>query len=405
MEYPEIRNIEAFPVQDQGRDLIGIRDPSNLTDKILFISQPAFFILSLFDGKHSIVDIQAKFMRRYGEMLFTEQITEIVSSMDENLFLESGNFHAHKERVENEFLGSPVRRPLMELKGIKQTPEEARKEIEGCFTAEGGPGLPNGDGRAKDVVGAILPHIDYRRGGVCYAWGYKEIVERTDAALFIIFGTHHSCAEGIFTLTKKDFATPFGVVQTDKRFIEGLERRVSWDLFAGEFGHRNEHSIELQATFLHGVLGEKRRFTIVPVLCGPAPAEDGNNAGGQNQMFWEFINAVRETVRERGEKVFFIASADLSHMGPQFGDRELMTIDRLKLLEERDRATLSYVERADGDGFYRDVTKDGNQRKICGLYNIHALLKVMDTRGGTLIRYDMWPDEKGTVTFASVVFT
>lgn len=158
MEYPKIRNIEAFPVQDQGRDLICIRDPSNLTDKILFISRPAFFILSLFDGKHSLVDIQAEFMRRYGEMLFAEQIIGLAAQMDESLFLESKNFQAHKEKIVSEFLSSPVRRPLMELKGMKQTPEEARKEIEGCFTAEGGPWAAEwgrqGKGRCRGCAAA-----------------------------------------------------------------------------------------------------------------------------------------------------------------------------------------------------------------------------------------------------------
>jgi hypothetical protein len=406
MEYPKIRNIEAFPVQDQDRQLICIRDPSSFTDKILYVSHPTFFILSLFDGRHSLVDIQAEFMNRYGEMLFSEQITQIAVQMDENLFLESENFRKHEERIIKEFMDSPVRRPLSELRGIKQTAEEARKELEGFFLAEAGPGLPDGDGRKKDVIGAVLPHIDYRRGGVCYSWGYKEVAERSDADIFVIFGTHHCGGEESFILTKKDFATPFGVVATDKAFIEGLEQRVAWDLFAGEFGHRNEHSIELQATFLHWIIGEKRPFSIVPVLCGPlSPSQDKDVAPGQNQRAREFIHAVKETARECGKKVFFMASADLSHQGPQFGDRELMTGDRLRQLEQRDRETLSYVEKVDGDGFYRDVVKDGNQRKICGLYNIYLLLKVMDSKGGTLLRYDKWPDENGTVTFASMVFT
>lgn len=406
MEYPRIRNIEAFPVKDGEEQFICLRDPQNYSDKTIFLSPPTFFIISMFDGKHSVIDIQTKFNRKFGEMILSDEINNIITQMDENLFLETEQFIKHKNKTERDFLDSPVRKSLMALRGMEQNAEATRKEVEGYFVAEGGPGLPEKTERTKNLKGAVMPHIDYKRGGLCYAWGYKEILERTEADIFVILGTNHSGTDGIFSITDKDFETPFGKITANKDFIKKLENRVPSDLRAGEFSHRNEHSIELQATFLHAMFQNKKPFTIVPVLCGGFPPSlNGNGRPMEIQMVREFIESLKKTVEEYGNRVFLMASADFAHMGPQFGDRELMTRDRLDDLKKRDLDTIRFIEEMNGDGFYQNVTAHGDNRKICGLTNIFTLLKTMDSEKGTLLRYDQWPDEKGAVTFASIIFS
>jgi hypothetical protein len=92
MDYPKLRAINIFPVQMSGKALLCLQDPLNISDKALFLPPPLYFIVSLFDGQHSIVDIQAEFMRRYREFLFTEKVQEIIASSTRTSFWRETGF-------------------------------------------------------------------------------------------------------------------------------------------------------------------------------------------------------------------------------------------------------------------------------------------------------------------------
>src|SRR5205085_2116085 len=123
---------------------------------------------------------------------------------------------------------------------------------------------PQPDGRLRAV---LLPHIDYQRGGPTFAWGFKEVFEQTDAALFVIVGTSHysPCR---FTLTRKDFRTPFGITRTDQTYIDRLVAHYGDGLFDDEIAHVPEHSIELEVVFLQYLYEGGRPFRIVPLVVG-----------------------------------------------------------------------------------------------------------------------------------------
>ena len=96
-----------------------------------------------------------------------------------------------------------------------------RRQLMRLFTDPRGPGLPEPRRTNGNLRAALIPHIDYPRGGVTYAWGFKEVVEQTDASLFVIIGTSHYSGHR-FTLTRKDFETPLGIAPTDQGYIDRL---------------------------------------------------------------------------------------------------------------------------------------------------------------------------------------
>ena len=53
MDNPKLRPVEAIATQD---NMICLRDPLGFSDKLIFLPQDLFFIVTLFDGKHSILD-------------------------------------------------------------------------------------------------------------------------------------------------------------------------------------------------------------------------------------------------------------------------------------------------------------------------------------------------------------
>ena len=234
MDYPKLRQIDAFPLETSGRKTIGLRDPSSLGDKVVVVSQPTFFVITLFDGKHSLLDIKAAYMRKYGEMLFTENLEEIVKQLDNNYLLESERYETYRRGMEDEFRKADMRPALFAGKSYESDSQKLMQQLETYFASPQGPGKPVDGQTDKPIKGIIAPHIDFQRGGPCYAWAYKELAESLSPDLFIILGTVHHPTQNPFVLTRKDFETPLGRVETEKNIIESLEKKVQFDLFQDE---------------------------------------------------------------------------------------------------------------------------------------------------------------------------
>src|SRR2546430_6430620 len=127
---------------------------------------------------------------------------------------------------------------------------EIRTLFDSFFAPPEGPGLFDGHapGRPR-VVGVIAPHIDFHRGRSAYAWAYRDLAERSDADLFVVFGTCHAGMAHPFALTLKDYESPLGQIPVDREFAEALGKRARQDCFGSELAHRHEPPIEFQAGF------------------------------------------------------------------------------------------------------------------------------------------------------------
>ncbi|MEE8380307.1 MAG: hypothetical protein V3R78_00325, partial [Thermodesulfobacteriota bacterium] len=165
MDYPKLRQIDAFPFETSGRKTIGLRDPSSLGDKVVVVSQPTFFVITLFDGKHSLLDIKAEYMRKYGEMLFTENLEEIVKQLDDNYLLENERYEAYRRGMEDEFRKADLRPAIFAGKSYESDSQKLVQQLETYFVSPQGPGKPVDGQTDKPIKGIIAPHIDFQRGG------------------------------------------------------------------------------------------------------------------------------------------------------------------------------------------------------------------------------------------------
>ena len=405
-EYPCLRAVEAFPVEHEGEPFIALRDPAGYTSSVVMLPGGVVEIVALFDGSHSVVDIQAELMRRHGEIVPRAQLEELVGGLDEHGFMESPRFTERRAAIEGEFLASPVRPASHAGGAYAAEADELRLAMDGFFYHSEGPGpiAWPADPRGR-VVGAIAPHIDFHRGGPAYAWGYRRLAERGDADLFVIFGTCHAGMADPFALTRKDYATPLGPAVLDRDFVEALTARAGQDCFASELAHRGEHSIEFQTVFLRYLYGDRRDVTIVPILTSFAHEALARGRGPEDDpRVPHFLDAVAEAIAASRRRVTVIASADLAHVGPRFGDPEPVSPEELQRVEREDREMLSAVEAGDPRAFFDAVARDGDRRRICGYSPIYATLRVLGGVRGDLHRYGQWPDPQGTVSFASVTF-
>ena len=404
---PRLRAVEAFPVEHEGQRCIALRDPAGFTDQIAVLPGPLLDLVSLFDGEHPIEVIREVLRRRHGEAPSLEQITALVEQLDDAGFLESERFAERRHATEDAFRRSPVR-PAAHAGGAYAGDVDAlRAQIAGFFAHADGPGFPvAAPGPRPGTLSALIaPHIDFHRGGPTYAWAYQEVLERSDADLFVILGTCHAGMADPFAVTLKPYDTPLGPVATDRDFYDALSRRAGQDLLASEPAHRAEHSIEFQAVMLQSLLGGRRPFAILPVLAsylheavwaGTEPEAD--------RRVPRFLDALRETVVASSRRVCLVAGVDLAHVGPRFGDPEPNTEGSLAAVERADRAMLESVVAGDARGFFAQVATDRDARRICGLSPIYSLLRLLPEAPGRLLQYRQWPDPDGAVTFCAVGF-
>lgn len=391
-----------------GQTVVCLQDPQNVSESALFLSPPVYFIVSLLDGQHSLLDIQTAYMRRFGEILYSEKIQEVIEQLDESLFLEGERFQEALRRAEERFKAAPFREAGFAGKSYENDPERLRVQIESYFAGPDGPG-PLGEKKAGDgLKGVIAPHIDFQRGGACYAFAHREIWERNCSDCFVIFGTAHALTEKPFCFTRKEFRTPLGSLPVDQELIDAIQSRYPDDLFKDEAVHRSEHSVEFQCVFLRYLYPDPAPLKIVPILCGSFHEfiEKGISPLEERPVR-QFIEGLKESVSSLGRKVFYLASADLAHMGLQFGDPEGIREYDLRILAEEDQAMLAFVERLDGEGFFSSILKEKDRRRICGLPAIYTLLSTMEAKEGRLLRYGQafTPDTQSVVTFASLGFS
>ena len=408
---PRLRALEAFPVEHEGQQCIALRDPAGFTDQIAVLPPLLLDVVSLFDGEHSIAQIQDVMRGRHGETPSADQIAAVVERFDRAGFLDSERFAARRLALEDEFRRSPVRAASHAGAAYAGEPAELTAQIDAFFTGPDGPDHPESTpaaaraSRSSGLSALIAPHIDFHRGGSTYGWAYKEILDRSDADLYVILGTCHAGMADPFSVTLKPYDTPLGAVPVDREFYEALSGRAGQDLLASEPAHRREHSIEFQTVMLQRLLGRRRPFTILPVL-----------ASYLHEAIWRrgrpeadarvprFVDALRDTIASSSRRVCLIAGVDLAHVGPRFGDAAPNTADSLAAVEAADRRMLEPVVAADAGGFFASVAADGDARRICGLSPIYTLLRLLPGSSGRLLRYTQWPDPEGAVTFCAVSY-
>ncbi len=421
---PRLRALEAFPIEQDGQRAVGLRDPAGFTDQVAVLPLPLLDIVSLFDGEHSLAEIRAIVAARHDATLTHEQIAAVAERLDEAGFLDSPRFAARRDRIESEFASSPVRSAAHAGGAYAGEPAALRAQIDGFFRGPQGPGVlevvsdldlrspqeatsigrlrgPQG-GPLAPLRGVLAPHIDFHRGGPTYAWAYRAILERSDADCFVILGTCHAGMADPFAATLKAYDTPLGPAAVDGDFVASLGRRYGRDLFASEGAHRVEHSIEFQTVMLRWALGDRRPFTVVPILA--SFLHEAVWTGGEPEAdprVPRFLDALVETIAAGDRRVCVVGSVDLAHVGPRFGDAEPNTPAFLQEVERQDRAMLDAVVAGSASAFFESVARDGDARRICGLSPIYTFLRALPQARGRLLRYSQWPDPHGAVTFCA----
>jgi hypothetical protein len=399
---PKIRPLNIIPIQAQGGRAFLLRDPQRLAPQDVVLPADMVFLLGQFDGTHTVREAQVNYVRRFGTLLTSDKIEVLLQRLEEARLLDSERFQAFRAELEADFRAQPTRKTTHA--------GQAYEEGAGAFVLAWQPRLEVAT-RPKDFAldprrpGLIAPHYDIKSAAECYAAAYKLLGETEQPDVVVILGIAHTGMTAPFALTRKPYETPFGALDTDAEIITGLSSAAPFDVFADEFLHRDEHSVEFQAVLLHFLYRGTEPPKIVPILCGAYhrkeaalvnPAEGGQAA--------DFLKALRGVIVADSRRIAIIASADLSHIGMRFGDTGPLTQARLEMSRRHDMALLEKAQTGDADGCYRLLEQERDRYNICGFPAVYALLGIASVGEGRLLSYrqSVDPQTQSSVSFASV---
>ena len=324
------------------------------------------------------------------------QLVELVKKLDELGFL----WGPTSEALERAKLDA------IRAKGAFFLPDEARRPE---VAAELGKFMSQALAAAEDpefgtpVVGIVAPHLDYARGGSNYAAAYKclETGARERPDRVVVLGTNHfGLGDGV-VMTEFGFETPLGTLRPDAPVLERLRDAFGDKLFKDQIDFAGEHSVNLHLPWIQHLWGD------VPIVAAlvPDPTVAMIEDDGARVSAKEFAGGLKTVLAQAGGRTVVVASADLSHVGPQFGDRSALDAARRREVEEADREVLrEFIEGP--DRMIAHFARNGNAARWCSIGNMFVAATAVPHASREMVAYAQSADPNGgaMVTSAALAF-
>jgi AmmeMemoRadiSam system protein B len=397
---PKLREIEAHAIQHQGQEMVLLRDPLNLSEASIAIPRPLAPLLGLMDGTRNSAELEAAVQVRAGVRLAPDLLPSLLAAMDEALLLDNERFAAAKAAAVRVFRDAPFR-ALTTIDGSAANgdPGKMAAYLQSFLDA-----LDASVSRqaSAGIRGVVSPHIDYQRGGPVYAEVWSAATQATrEAELVILLGTDHQGGDGKLTLTRQSYATPWGTLPTEATIVDELAAALGPETaFEEELHHRNEHSIELAAIWLHFIRAAAP-VPVVPILCGSfAGFVAGVGDPASHAPFAAAVEVLQGLLEAR--RTLVVAAADLAHMGPAFGDPYGLDFIGRAQLRSADERLLAAVHAGNAQAFFDSLKAEGDRRHVCGLPPIYLMLRVLGKTQGEPAGYALCPADPQGTSFVSI---
>jgi AmmeMemoRadiSam system protein B len=388
---PHVRRLQPIPVKDnEGRPMVALRDPAMLVGQTMVVPPPVLQLIHLFQGTHSLEEIA----QQTNGQVPADQLANLARGLDQVGLLWGPTF----ESLENDARTKLEQRGAFEPRAttsLGADREQAGHTMRGYFDAAEDPELDS------TPIGIVVPHLDYERGNDNYAAAYFGLRDTPAPDRVVILGTNHfGIGDGV-VLTQFGFETVFGTCPCDRAVVDSLVDTLGNNVVVDQLDHLAEHSIELQVPWIQQCWGD---VPVVAVLCpdplAPMIEEDGKRIDRET-----FIAALRAVLDTAGGTTFVVASADLSHVGPQFGEPRPVDEQRRHDVERHDRDMLAKFLTGDAEAFISAAQWNKNPTRWCSIGNMAAALELLQPRQVELIDYQQAVDENGMALVSTAAIT
>ena len=343
-ERPKLRPIRGFVAPAQGPDgktvqLLGIADAKQISPKVV-LTQPAMqAVLPLFNGEHTLDDVVAQ----VGRGLTRQHLEPFVAQLFDAGLIEGQVFEDMWAQMKKDFDSTDILPPaqtaaladaIVEQQIQKEqnraaTEEEkvslGKERLGAQMTAMMNQALEKAEDPSFDTLpkAIIAPHVPYQQGFLMYGslYGRMRVVDRP--ARIVVLGTNHfGDATGVCACDK-GFRTPLGESPVDAEMVAILREKLGDTLFEHRYDHEREHSIEMQVAWLQHVFGDEsgKNPPIFAALVHDPVVNDGNSYDGKGIAFQPFVDALREALASLPGPTLIVGSAEMSHVGPTYGDK------------------------------------------------------------------------------------
>jgi len=428
---PKLRKVRGVPVPVNTPDgkqttMLGIADAQQISMKMV-VTHPAFqMVLPLMDGTRDIDQIVSE----AGKGLERQMLEQLVAQLDEAGMLFGPTFDAIAQKMREAFDESDTLPPgstaqLADMLVMKAVGEDATDEQKAEL---GGEELKKQldvwiDGSLKDAentsfdqlpAAIIAPHIDYLRGWMNYGhiYGRLRVVDRPDR--IIILGTNHFGQSTGVCGCDKGYESPIGTCELDTTLFEALKSELgdanAAKMLENRFDHENEHSIELHIPWIQHVFGANESGAYPKVfgaLIHDPTVNNGESYDDNGLSLDAFVAALKKVVGELDGRTLIVSSADLSHVGPAFGDQQALGGDSEEAAAMRtqvathDQEMLKMVVENRIDDLISSMAWQQNPTRWCSIGNIAAMLRVVEPSRVELMNYAAAMDPEGTAFVSS----
>jgi len=418
-----------MPVKDaEGNEavMLGLTDAQQISTKIV-VTHPAFQqVIGLLDGSRTLDQI----ITEVGNGLERPMIENLVAQLDDAGMLYGPIFDAIITKMHADFDNSDLLPPgstaqfadmlVMQEHGeatseeqkIEQGPAKLREIMDSWIDTV----LKDAINPAYDTLpkAIVAPHIDYARGWMNYAniYGRLRTADRPDR--IIILGTNHFGQSTGVCGCNKGYESPLGVCNLDSDLVEKLKSALGEDnaskLFENRFDHENEHSIELHMPWIQHIFGKDDAGSY-PAVFGALIHDPIVNSGasydGSGLDLDPFIDALNTVLTDLPGKTLIISSADLSHVGPAFGDQQPLAGEEeapkafRAQVAKHDQEMLALFTEKKIDDLIGSISWQQNPTRWCSVGNMTAAIRLTSPEKVELLNYAAAMDPQGNTFVTS----
>ncbi len=297
------------------------------------------WVVRQFDGATRLGEIQARVLRETGQLISTARLEELVEQLDRALVLDGPTFAAYHESYRR----APVRPAALAGRSYAGTERALQAPAPPLLLGRPGSGLPQPETRAESsrLRGVLSPHIDFQRGGLVYTWSLQGTC-RTVGCRHV---RHPGCSAPVLPesirLDSQGFRDPTRACPDRPRVrrsdrCPGRLRSCSTTSSPIEPSTRSSSRSSSSSTCWAGArlldCADPGRVVSRPDGRGDDPIEADDVR--------RFVEALRAAEAANGRKVAYIGGIDLCHVGPEFGDPDLLNPETLAEVRSFDTAML-----------------------------------------------------------------
>ncbi|MCA9274893.1 MAG: AmmeMemoRadiSam system protein B [Phycisphaerales bacterium] len=428
---PKLRRIRGVPVPVNTPDgkqvtMLGLADAQQISTKMV-VTHPAFqTVLPMMDGSRSLDQI----ISEVGKGLQRPMLEQLVAQLDDAGLIVGPTYEALAQKMRDDFDANDTLPPgstaqmadllVSQALGENAT-DEQKKEMGPQKLAEQmdawiDDALKDSESPSLETLpaGIIAPHLDYVRGWMNYAhiYGRMRVVDRPDR--IVILGTNHFGQSSGICGCDKGYETPLGVCQLDSELLEGLMGSLGQEqgeqLLANRFDHENEHSIELHIPWIQHVFGKDDAGNypkVFAALIHDPTVNNGESYDGNGLALDPFVEALKGAISKVGGRTLVVSSADLSHVGPAFGDQQVLAGDdeqaqqfRMKVAQH-DQEMLRLIADLKIDDLIGSMAWQQNPTRWCSIGNITAMMRTLEPSQVDVLNYAATMDPQGTAFVSS----